>query len=122
VYHNYFPFIYNEQVLFLSAMRTVKMPPSSKKAAFYSNIVIYYFALAFSQAWLATPQLVLQADWQEVWHSPQPPFFALLHKSRVSKVLMCFISINLQDNSKLCEYTITPKLLSQTNSNKLSVL
>ena len=24
-----------------------------------------------SQCWLATVQLVLQADWQEVWHSPQ---------------------------------------------------
>jgi hypothetical protein len=24
-----------------------------------------------SQAWLATVQLVLQADWQDVWHSPQ---------------------------------------------------
>ena len=35
------------------------------------------------------PLLVLQADWQEVWHSPQPPFFALSHRLRVSMVLMC---------------------------------
>src|SRR5699024_12813787 len=27
----------------------------------------------FLQLWLATVQLVLQADWQEAWHSPQPP-------------------------------------------------
>jgi len=29
----------------------------------------------FSHFWLATVQLVLQADWQDVWHSPQatPP-------------------------------------------------
>ena len=32
------------------------------------------------------PQLVLQADWQEVWHSPQPPFFALSQRLRVSMV------------------------------------
>ena len=42
--------------------------------------------LLFSQVWFATPQLVLQADWQEVWHSPQPPFFALSHRLRVSRV------------------------------------
>jgi len=40
----------------------------------------------FSQDWLATPQLVLQADWQEVWHSPQPPLAALWQRLRVSKV------------------------------------
>jgi hypothetical protein len=45
----------------------------------------------FSHFWLATPQLVLQADWQEVWHSPQPPFFALSHRLRVSRVLIRFI-------------------------------
>ncbi len=28
-----------------------------------------------SQLWLPTVQLVLHADWQDVWHSPQPPFF-----------------------------------------------
>jgi len=42
----------------------------------------------FSQAWLAMPQLVLQADWQEVWHSPQPPFFALSQRLRVLIVLI----------------------------------
>jgi len=26
-----------------------------------------------SQAWLPTVHEVLQADWHEVWHSPQPP-------------------------------------------------
>jgi hypothetical protein len=34
----------------------------------------YYF---FWQLWLATVQEVLQADWQEVWHSPHPPSFIL---------------------------------------------
>lgn len=35
--------------------------------------------LLFSHFWLATVQDVLQADWQEAWHSPQPApieFFA----------------------------------------------
>jgi hypothetical protein len=45
----------------------------------------------FSQDWFATPQLVLQADWQEVWHSPQPPLTALWHRLRVSKVLILSI-------------------------------
>jgi hypothetical protein len=44
------------------------------------------YLLSFSQAWLAMPQLVLQADWQDVWHSPHPPFFALSHRSRVFSV------------------------------------
>jgi hypothetical protein len=38
--------------------------------------VIYWF----SHFWLATVQEVLQADWQEVWHSPQPPLAALAFK------------------------------------------
>ena len=47
------------------------------------------YLLVFSHFWLATPQLVLQADWQEVWHSPQPPFLALSQRLRVSMVLIC---------------------------------
>lgn len=46
------------------------------------------YLLVFSHFWFATPQLVLQADWQEVWHSPQPPFLALSHRLRVSRVLI----------------------------------
>ena len=51
-----------------------------------------YYLLVFSHFWLATPQLVLQADWQEVWHSPQPPFLALSHRERVSRVLILSIT------------------------------
>lgn len=50
----------------------------------------YLFSL-FSHFWFATPQLVLQADWQEVWHSPQPPFLALSQRLRVSRVFILFI-------------------------------
>jgi hypothetical protein len=40
---------------------------------------LLYF-LIFSHFWFATVQEVLQADWQDVWHSPQPPFAALSFK------------------------------------------
>ena len=46
---------------------------------------------AFSQGWFATPQEVLHADWQEVWHSPQPPFLIVLCNFLVFKVFTCFI-------------------------------
>ena len=49
-----------------------------------------YFS-SFSHFWFATPQLVLQADWQEVWHSPHPPFLALSQREAVFKVLILFI-------------------------------
>jgi len=45
-----------------------------------------YLSSFFSHCWFAIPQLVLQADWQEVWHSPHPPFLALSHRLRVSSV------------------------------------
>ena len=51
-----------------------------------------YF-LSFSHFWFATPQEVLQADWQEVWHSPQPPVATLFTISLVSIVLILLISI-----------------------------
>ena len=66
------------------------MPPGPA-AFFVCNYLL-------SQVWLAMPQLVLQADWQEVWHSPQPPFLALSHRLRVSMVTICSMgntSINL---------------------------
>ena len=49
------------------------------------DYLLSFWAL-FSHFWLAMPQLVLQADWQEVWHSPQPPFLADSHRLRVFKV------------------------------------
>ena len=63
------------------------MPPIT--AAF--GICNYLLSLTLSHFWFAIPQLVLQADWQEVWHSPQPPFLALSHRLRVSIVLICSI-------------------------------
>ena len=56
-----------------------------------ANYLLSLLSLVLSHCWFAIPQLVLQADWQEVWHSPQPPFFALSQRLRVSIVLMCFM-------------------------------
>lgn len=56
----------------------------------------------FSHDWLPTVQDVLHADWQEVWHSPQPPWEALSLSEPLFNVLICFIvyppymSIDLQ--------------------------
>ena len=36
-------------------------------------------------------QEVLHADWQEVWHSPHPPFAMLVFSVLVVRVLTCFI-------------------------------
>jgi hypothetical protein len=65
--------------------------PSGRSRRHFWNELTYLLAL-FSHFWLATPQLVLQADWQEVWHSPQPPLAAVAHRERVSRVLILFIS------------------------------
>ena len=49
------------------------MPPSTGGIGWGQS-----YLLVFSHFWFATPQEVLQADWQEVWHSPQPPVWTLL--------------------------------------------
>jgi hypothetical protein len=52
-------------------------------------------SLYFSHFWLATVQEVLQADWQDAWHSPQPPFAALCLRFGLFSVLTCFISVSI---------------------------
>jgi hypothetical protein len=59
------------------------MPPERRHF-----FISFSYLPAFSHFWLAMPQLVLQADWQEVWHSPQPPCLALSQRLRVSSVLI----------------------------------
>lgn len=46
--------------------------------------------LTASHFWLATVQEVLQADWQEDWHLPQPPLAAVALRSALLMVVMCF--------------------------------
>ena len=45
----------------------------------------------FSQLWFPTVQLVLHADWHDVWHSPQPPLTTVLFIVFCVKVLILFI-------------------------------
>ncbi len=54
----------------------------------------FYLFIAFSQRWLATPQEVLQADWQDVWQAPHPPCFAVSISLRVLSVTILFIMNN----------------------------
>ena len=48
--------------------------------------------LADSHFWFATVQEVLHADWQELWHLPQPPFTAEAFRLALLMVVMCFKS------------------------------
>ena len=67
----------------------IKPVPETDLQARMNTFTVCYFAC--SQVWLPTVQDVLHADWQEVWHSPQPPFFTVFCSFVVFKVLMCFI-------------------------------
>jgi hypothetical protein len=53
------------------------------------------YLIFFSQRWFASVQDVLQADWQDVWHSPQPVFSFFSLRLPFTTVLICFISISL---------------------------
>jgi hypothetical protein len=64
------------------------MSPAKENAAKAAFSTLFYFSPRFSHGWFATPQEVLHADWQEVWHSPQPPSPTLTARSRVSSVLI----------------------------------
>ena len=50
--------------------------------------------LQFSQVWFPTVQEVLHADWQDVWHSPHPPFLSVFCNFLVFNVFTCFIRIS----------------------------
>jgi hypothetical protein len=45
----------------------------------------------FSHFWFATVQLVLHADWQDAWHSPQPKLFVSFFAAGLLIVFICFI-------------------------------
>jgi hypothetical protein len=53
-----------------------------------------YLRFVFSHSWFATVQDVLQADWHEVWHSPQP-LPVVFFKVGFAIVLMFFIYVIL---------------------------
>ena len=57
-----------------------------------SSFLITYLC---SQLWFPTVQEVLQADWQDVWHSPHPPFLTVFCNLFVLSVFTCFILFTL---------------------------
>jgi hypothetical protein len=90
------------ELILYAVSQTFSVAGLKKQAAFRCGIrvpadsgTIYFLSAVFlfSHGWFATPHDVLQADWQEVWHSPQPPFFVLSFMSLVSIVLILFMII-----------------------------
>ena len=90
MYHLSFTPLINQFFVFI--VWTIKEPPYRR----HGNLPKDNYLFLFSHCWLATPQLVLQALWHEVWHSPHPPVFALAQRSLVSSVLILFIMNLLQ--------------------------
>ena len=80
----------------------------------YSNSFLAYL---FSQLWFPTVQDVLHADWQDVWHSPHPPFFTVLFRVCVFNVLMCFIVISSFFAHYVIQYSTFSSLPSTQKSN-----
>lgn len=85
------------------------------------SCLLTYFS--FSQLWFPTVHEVLHADWQDVWHSPQPPFFMDSLRSLVVKVLIClfpFILFSFHESITF-ESNCLPNLISHKNVSFLNV-
>ncbi len=80
---------------FLSQQTTVPVLRTVVTSFLFAVLLCSSYARDFSQVWLPTVQLVLHADWQEVWHSPHPPFLTVFCSFFVFRVLICFISVLL---------------------------
>jgi len=70
-----------------------KKRPSRKKSEKerFARRGMFYLLSGFSQTWLPTVQDVLQADWQDAWHSPHPVWFASVRSAAPLIVSMCFM-------------------------------
>ena len=64
----------------------VKNPPTEAE-----GFVLLRNYLLCSQTWLPTVQEVLQADWQEAGHSPQPPVRRVFFSIALLTVWICFL-------------------------------
>ena len=69
-----------------------------------------------SQVWFPTVQDVLQADWQDVWHSPHPPFLIVFCNFLVFNVFTCFIIF-----SPFCSHFYITSVLSHSASDIISL-
>ena len=64
-------------------------------------------------------QDVLQADWQEAWHFPQPPLAAVSLRLALLIVLMCFIIVSsIQSLSMITLYHTPTKISIETDKLK----
>ena len=73
-----------------------------------------FFPAYFWQTWLPTVQEVLQADWQEVWHSPQPPVCTVCCREAVLTVIMCFAIENTSFQKSMPYMSIYIVIIAQT--------
>ena len=71
-----------------------------------SVLMDHYFV--FSHFWFAIPQEVLHADWQDVWHSPQPSLRTLSFMFFVLIVLILFIVLSLLVETSIILYLPGP--------------
>ena len=70
-------------------MDNVKMPPDDG-----GTFGCYLLFFLFSHCWFAMPQLVLQADWQVLLHSPQAVIFLSAGRAIVLILFMPMISFS----------------------------
>ena len=96
-----------------------KIPPAQSASGITHARSYFLFSSLRSHFWFATPQDVLHADWQEVWHSPQPPFAALFLRSRVSIVCIRFIEVTPSRKISVYLYYTIFRIKSSTRENFL---
>ena len=68
--------------------------------------------LNFSQDWLATVTDVLQADWQDAWHLPQPPPSTVSLSNFVFTVLICFMQTTPSRNYYAIAISVTSNFIT----------
>ena len=93
--------------LTLSNSKCNKWPSATRTVSLMIFFVQAENYLHCSQVWFPTVQEVLHADWQEVWHSPQPPFFTVFCNFLVFNVCTCFIIFSLLSAIPRVHYSIS---------------
>ena len=86
-----YPLYARENRHFFKKQKTARRACGTPRSHSRNRVCDY---LLCSHFWFATVQEVLQADWQEVWHSPQPPCIAVCFRVAEVKVLMCFMEFS----------------------------
>ena len=85
--------------------------PHAPRTVCFKALSDDYDYLYCSHVWFPTVQEVLQADWQDVWHSPHPPFFIVFCNTWVFNVFTCFMLISSWYfyNHTYCNYITSTK-------------